>query len=151
MPGLSPPDDELASSPNNCGSWTCFSGQLAGLGTNSFLKSFSPAAWMSMTVLMAQALEKIYLADVRPEWWKLPAMSQQAWDAVARTVEKHDPWCRGVLLQAEAAEEPPLDGLLHGGASTHLQRILPSAERSSALPRRPGLTVRWTMLVSLLM
>ena len=75
-------------------------------GHELLLEVIPPGGMEVDDTTMARALEQIYLAGVRPEWWKLPAMSQQAWDAVTRTVERHDPWCRGVLLLGlEATEE----------------------------------------------
>jgi 5-dehydro-2-deoxygluconokinase len=48
---------------------------------------------------LARALERFYAQGVFPDWWKLPDPgSQRAWDAIAATIERHDPYCRGVLL-----------------------------------------------------
>ena len=48
---------------------------------------------------LARALDRFYALGVFPDWWKLPDPgSQAAWDAIAATIERHDPYCRGVLL-----------------------------------------------------
>jgi 5-dehydro-2-deoxygluconokinase len=48
---------------------------------------------------LARALERFYGLGVFPDWWKLPDQGcQGAWDALAATIERHDPHCRGVLL-----------------------------------------------------
>lgn len=54
-----------------------------------------------------QSLQQMYAAGLRPDWWKLPpAESDEEWEAIARTIHQHDPYCRGVLmLGLEASEE----------------------------------------------
>jgi 5-dehydro-2-deoxygluconokinase len=48
---------------------------------------------------LGRALERFYQQGVFPDWWKLADPgSQAAWDAIAAAIERHDPWCRGVLL-----------------------------------------------------
>jgi 5-dehydro-2-deoxygluconokinase len=55
---------------------------------------------------VVQAVSQLYEAGVRPEWWKLPALSETAWHALAQAIAGHDRWCRGVLLLGlEASEE----------------------------------------------
>ena len=48
---------------------------------------------------LARALERLYGRGICPDWWKLADPgSQAAWDAIAATILRHDPHCRGVLL-----------------------------------------------------
>jgi 5-dehydro-2-deoxygluconokinase len=48
---------------------------------------------------LARALDRIYGLGVFPDWWKLPDPgSDAAWIAIAASIERHDPYCRGVLL-----------------------------------------------------
>ncbi len=47
---------------------------------------------------MARALQDIYAAEIRPDWWKLPDQTMEGWQAIATVIETHDPFCRGVLL-----------------------------------------------------
>jgi len=56
---------------------------------------------------LAGAMEQIYAAGVRPDWWKLPPpASAEAWESVAEAIARADPHCRGVLLLGlEASEE----------------------------------------------
>jgi 5-dehydro-2-deoxygluconokinase len=60
----------------------------------------------------SRALEEIYRAGVKPDWWKLPpAAEPAAWRAIDETIERHDPLCRGVLvLGMEAAPEKLAEG-----------------------------------------
>ncbi len=47
---------------------------------------------------VARALERIYALGVYPDWWKLEAPSEAAWDHITAVIEARDPHCRGVLL-----------------------------------------------------
>jgi 5-dehydro-2-deoxygluconokinase len=57
---------------------------------------------------LARALERIYGLGVFPDWWKLPPPDAAGWDAIEEVIERHDPYCRGVLL---LGLEAPLDAL----------------------------------------
>ena len=58
---------------------------------------------------LARALEQIYAAGVRPDWWKLPPPgSDEAWARIAACIGRHDPHCRGVLLLGLEASEADL-------------------------------------------
>ena len=58
---------------------------------------------------LARALEQIYAAGVRPDWWKLPPPeSAEAWQRIADAIARHDPHCRGVLLLGLEASEDAL-------------------------------------------
>jgi len=47
----------------------------------------------------ARALEQIYGAGVRPDWWKLePNDDLEAWRGIEEVIRRRDPYCRGVLL-----------------------------------------------------
>jgi 5-dehydro-2-deoxygluconokinase len=59
---------------------------------------------------LARALDGFYGLGVFPDWWKLPdPASQAAWDAIAATIEHHDPYCRGVLLLGLDAPQAELE------------------------------------------
>ncbi len=59
--------------------------------------------------VLARALEQIYAAGVRPDWWKLPpARSAAEWQRIADCIAAHDPHCRGVLLLGLEASEDTL-------------------------------------------
>lgn len=48
---------------------------------------------------VAQAMDLIYSAGVKPDWWKLPpSIDGEAWRLVDEAIERFDPWCRGVLV-----------------------------------------------------
>jgi 5-dehydro-2-deoxygluconokinase len=56
---------------------------------------------------IARALDEIYDAGLKPDWWKLePQTSTAAWSAIDGVIEARDPFCRGVvLLGLEASQE----------------------------------------------
>ena len=58
---------------------------------------------------IARALEDHYALGIKPDWWKLePQVTPKAWDNVAATIRKHDPWCRGIVLLGLDAPEDEL-------------------------------------------
>ena len=58
---------------------------------------------------IARALEDHYALGIKPDWWKLePQATPKAWDNVAATIRKHDPWCRGIVLLGLDAPEDEL-------------------------------------------
>ena len=61
---------------------------------------------------VARALEELYDAGLKPDWWKLePQASRAAWAAIDAVIESRDPLCRGVvLLGLEAPYEVLKDG-----------------------------------------
>ncbi len=45
------------------------------------------------------AVEQIYAADIKPDWWKLPAPAgESGWQELNDVIDRCDPLCRGVLL-----------------------------------------------------
>ena len=59
---------------------------------------------------VARAIEQIYSAGVRPDWWKLPpAESASAWERITQAIERNDAHCRGVLVLGLEASEEALD------------------------------------------
>ena len=47
----------------------------------------------------ARAMDELYDAGLKPDWWKLePQASAAAWEAVDRVIEARDPLCRGVVM-----------------------------------------------------
>lgn len=58
---------------------------------------------------IARALDDHYALGIKPDWWKLePQASPKAWENIAATIRKHDPWCRGIVLLGLDAPEDEL-------------------------------------------
>jgi hypothetical protein len=58
---------------------------------------------------MVELLERFYEIGVRPDWWKLPPNKEpEVWRRIGDVVREHDPYCAGVLVLGQAAEEEKL-------------------------------------------
>jgi len=61
---------------------------------------------------MSRAMDNIYDAGIFPDWWKLPPPADDAsWTSISRSIEQHDPHCRGVILLGLSA---PLEDIKRG-------------------------------------
>ena len=69
------------------------------------------------------AMDAIYRAGIRPDWWKLPpAGDPAAWRAVDAAIERHDPLCRGVLvLGMEAGTDELREGFAAAAACARVR------------------------------
>ena len=86
--------------------------QRAALGTaHEFLVEVIPPRELPADErTVAEALEQIYRAGIRPDWWKLPPPgSDAAWQRIAAVIAQQDPHCRGVLLLGLEASEDALE------------------------------------------
>lgn len=55
---------------------------------------------------IARAMTELYTLGIKPDWWKLePQDNAAAWDEIAKVIDAHDPWCRGIVLLG--LEAPP--------------------------------------------
>ena len=58
----------------------------------------------------ATALDEIYEAGIKPDWWKLePQARASAWAAIDQVIENRDPFCRGVVLLGLEASHSELE------------------------------------------
>ncbi|MGR2740733.1 bifunctional 5-dehydro-2-deoxygluconokinase/5-dehydro-2-deoxyphosphogluconate aldolase [Billgrantia sp. Q4P2] len=67
-------------------------------GLELLVEVIPPAAMPVDDTTLARSLQRFYNLGIRPDWWKLPAMSDTAWQAVGRIIDIQDPHCRGVVL-----------------------------------------------------
>ncbi len=59
---------------------------------------------------LPEAMQEIYDAGIRPDWWKLQAPgSEGEWASIERLLAANDPRCRGVLLLGMEASEEELE------------------------------------------
>ena len=47
---------------------------------------------------LVRALTRFYNLGIRPDWWKLPAPSKDAWAKLTDLIHQRQPHCRGVVL-----------------------------------------------------
>lgn len=57
-----------------------------------------PAGMAVDDTTLPRSLQRLYNLGIRPDWWKLPALSDSGWRAVGRILDTEDPHCRGVVL-----------------------------------------------------
>jgi 5-dehydro-2-deoxygluconokinase len=61
---------------------------------------------------LPRLVEHLYSCDIRPEWWKLPALaSAEAWSSVDAIIEREDSSCRGVLVLGSTTRAETLTSL----------------------------------------
>lgn len=68
---------------------------------------------------LARSLHRFYNLGIRPDWWKLPPLSDSAWHEVSQTIEAQDPHCRGVVLLGLDA---PMEDMKRGFADAARHR-----------------------------
>jgi 5-dehydro-2-deoxygluconokinase len=55
------------------------------------------------------AIGRLYEIGIKPDWWKLaPSANRAQWGAIVQTIERSDPYCRGIVLLGLSA---PIDDL----------------------------------------
>lgn len=54
----------------------------------------------------ARIVEHFYSLGIKPDWWKLPALSNHTWRTISHLIEQNDAYCRGiVILGLDTSEE----------------------------------------------
>ena len=72
---------------------------------------------------VARALEEIYAAGIRPDWWKLePQNDAAAWQAIEEVIAARDPYCRGVVMLGLEAPEEELAQAFESAAESPIVR-----------------------------
>lgn len=81
-----------------------------GTGHELLLEVIPPREMARNAQTLPLAMDQIYRAGIRPDWWKLPpAESDAEWQAIAAAIQRHDPHCRGVLVLGLEASEDDLE------------------------------------------
>lgn len=62
------------------------------------LEIIPPAGMEVDDTTLPRSLQRLYNLGIRPDWWKLPSLSDAAWVAVGRIIDAEDMHCRGVVL-----------------------------------------------------
>ncbi|HTG96588.1 MAG TPA: 5-dehydro-2-deoxygluconokinase [Burkholderiales bacterium] len=70
---------------------------------------------------VAKVLHRIYALGIKPDWWKLePQKTPAAWHAIEKTLETHDPYCRGIVVLGLEAPESELAAAFRACSSAKL-------------------------------
>jgi 5-dehydro-2-deoxygluconokinase len=49
--------------------------------------------------VVVSAVEELYRAGLRPDWWKLPPLSDDdAWSEISDLIHRNDPQCGGIVV-----------------------------------------------------
>ncbi|MDO4233300.1 MAG: PfkB family carbohydrate kinase, partial [Lautropia sp.] len=66
--------------------------------------------------IVLRSVARFYNLGVKPQWWKLPGMRKESWEALGKLVAQHDPHCRGAVLLG--LNQPEDELLAHFSAAT---------------------------------
>jgi 5-dehydro-2-deoxygluconokinase len=79
-----------------------------GTGHDLLVEVIPPKAMPTDDSTLPRCLAEIYGQGIKPDWWKLPSMSDESWRRVAAEIKDNDPYCRGVVLLGLEAPEDEL-------------------------------------------
>lgn len=77
-------------------------------GHELLLEVILPAGMAHSDELYVRALQRFYHLGIKPDWWKLPPLKRESWQALEPIVTEQDPFCRGVVLLGLDASETEL-------------------------------------------
>lgn len=66
--------------------------------------------------IVLRSVARFYNLGVKPQWWKLPGMRKESWEALGKLVAQHDSHCRGAVLLG--LNQPEDELLAHFRAAT---------------------------------
>ena len=78
------------------------------------LELIPPAGSDNWDSVVPRAVERFYNLNVRPDWWKLPALGGEALQRIGHVIDQRAPHCHGILILGLDA---PLDNF--AGAFQH--------------------------------
>ncbi|MDP8162159.1 5-dehydro-2-deoxygluconokinase [Pasteurella skyensis] len=74
-------------------------------GHELLLEIILPVEMEKQEQYYAQMLQHFYDIGIKPDWWKLPGVSEQAWKEISQVIEQNDRHCRGILILGLNAPE----------------------------------------------
>ena len=75
-------------------------------GHQLLLEVIPPSEYEEDEATIPTILQRFYEIEIKPDWWKLPALQEKSWIQVSDVINTHDPHCQGVLLLGLSA---PID------------------------------------------
>lgn len=69
-----------------------------GTGHEFLLEVILPADMQRNDAYYLRAVQRIYNLGIKPDWWKLPPLAAETWDALDALVGERDPHCHGVVI-----------------------------------------------------
>jgi 5-dehydro-2-deoxygluconokinase len=116
------PDDEAALMQRHLQTIGALTDACASTGHELLLELIPPRHERQEDDVVPRAVAQLYEAGIRPAWWKLPPLTEQAWGQLDACIRRHDPHCRGVLLLGLEASESQLWASFQVGARQRLCR-----------------------------
>lgn len=78
-------------------------------GHELLLEVIVPAGMPTDSMTVARAIRQLYALGIRPDWWKLePVEDDATWANIDAAIRENDPWCRGIVLLGLSAPMPQL-------------------------------------------
>jgi 5-dehydro-2-deoxygluconokinase len=102
------PDDEPALKAEHLATLDQLQQACIGTGHDLLIEIIPPKSLPSDDSTLPRAVAELYAHGLKPDWWKLPSMSDESWRGVAAAIAAHDPHCRGVVLLGLEAPEDEL-------------------------------------------
>ncbi len=75
-------------------------------GHQLLLEVIPPSKYEEDEATIPTILKRFYEIEIKPDWWKLPALKEKSWQQVSDVINTHDSHCQGVLLLGLSA---PID------------------------------------------
>ncbi|EPK8021747.1 MULTISPECIES: bifunctional 5-dehydro-2-deoxygluconokinase/5-dehydro-2-deoxyphosphogluconate aldolase [Providencia] len=85
-------------------------------GHELLLEVILPADMERNDELYLRAIKRFYNLGIKPDWWKLPPLQAENWDAVDQLIQERDPYCRGVVLLGLDAPQAELQAGFNAAA-----------------------------------
>ena len=85
------------------------------------LEVILPEGKVQSETTFSKIFEDLYQVGLSPHWWKIPAQSQAAWQAIQGVLNRYDPKA-GVLIMGQAMSLPALSAAFIAGASVDCVR-----------------------------
>ena len=70
------------------------------------LEVIPPSKYEEDEATIPTILKRFYEIEIKPDWWRLPALKEKSWQQVSDVINTHDSHCQGVLLLGLSA---PID------------------------------------------
>ena len=70
------------------------------------LEVIPPSEFENDEIVIPNILQRFYDLEIKPDWWKLPSMTESSWKRVSTIINTSDSHCQGVLLLGLSA---PID------------------------------------------
>ncbi|PJG86064.1 bifunctional 5-dehydro-2-deoxygluconokinase/5-dehydro-2-deoxyphosphogluconate aldolase [Conservatibacter flavescens] len=68
----------------------------------------------------AEMLNHFYHIGIKPDWWKLPGVSANAWQNIENVIQQNDKYCRGILILGLDAPESHFEAVFNASANAKL-------------------------------